>query len=240
MIGIRDVGGEHVSLPDEHFLLVGGDLVPLLQQVLRPVRQLRVRRDHAKLLLVFEDLLAQLVPAAVEEVHIADLLDPLRRRVVRRVRSTRNVVDEERLLGIERVDPVHIRDRVVGHGGRQVPARIPLERIDLRGVAEQVRLPLARVAADEAVEVFEAHSDGPLVERSVLAGLERGRVVILAEPRGAIAVVLQDPADRRLVARDETVVAGKAGGLLCDHAKAGRVMVASGDERRTRGRTQRR
>ena len=30
-------------------------------------------------------VLAQLVPALVEQVHVADLLDPLRRRVVRRV-----------------------------------------------------------------------------------------------------------------------------------------------------------
>ena len=46
--------------------------------------------------------------------------------------------------------------------------------IDRRGVAEQVRLPLAGVAADEAVEVLEAHADRPLVERPGLAGLEAG------------------------------------------------------------------
>ena len=74
--------------------------------------------------------------------------------------------------------------------GDQVPgARLAEERIDLRGVAEQVWLPLVGVAADEPVEVLEAHADWPLVERAELAGRERGRVVILAEPRRRVAVV---------------------------------------------------
>ena len=62
---------------------------------------LRVLRDHAELLLVGEDLLAQRVPALVEQVHVADLLDPFRRRVVRRMRAAGNVVDEERLARVD-------------------------------------------------------------------------------------------------------------------------------------------
>ena len=50
---------------------------------------------------------------------------------------------------------------------------------------------------------------------------------------------LQDPADGRLVFRDDAVVAREAGGLLRDHAEAGRVMVAAGDERRARRRAER-
>src|SRR5262249_17014973 len=100
--------------------------------------------------------------------------------------------------------------------------------------------PLVRVAADEAVEVFEAHADGPQVEGPRLAGLEGRRVVVLAEPRGGVAVVAQDAADRGLVLGDDAVVAGKAGGLLRDHAEAGRVVVAARDERGARRRAQRR
>jgi hypothetical protein len=51
---------------------------------------------------------------------------------------------------------------------------VALEGIDRRGVAEQVRLPLAGVAADEAVEVLEAHARRPLVERPGLARLQSG------------------------------------------------------------------
>ena len=50
----------------------------------------------------------------------------------------------------------------------------------------------------------------------------------------------QNGADRRLVLRDEAVVAGVARRLLGDHAEAGGVMVAAGDERRARRRAQRR
>ena len=128
---------------------------------------------------------------------------------------------------------------VVGHAGDQVPAGLALEGIDLRGVAEQVRLPLVRVAADEPVEILEAHAGRPLVERSDLTGAERRRVVVLAEPRGGIAVVEQDATDGGLVLGDDAVVAREAGGLLRDHAEAGRVMVAPGNQRGARRRAER-
>ena len=143
------------------------------------------------------------------------------------------------LLGIGLVNPRHVVDRLVGHGRDEVPARLAQERVDLRGVAEEVGLPLVGVAADEAVEVLEAHAGRPLVERTDLAGRERRRVVVLAEPRCRIAVIEQDAADRRLVLADDAVVAGKARRLLGDHAEAHRMMVASGDQRGARRRAQR-
>ncbi len=143
------------------------------------------------------------------------------------------------LLGVGLVDAVQVIDGVVGHAGDQVPARLALERIDLGGVAEQVRLPLVRIAADEAVEILEAHAGRPLVERPDLAGGERRRVVILAEPRGGVAVVQQNASDGGLVLGDDAVVAGEARGLLGDHAEADRVMVAPGDERGARRRAER-
>ena len=98
--------------------------------------------------------------------------------------------------------------------------------IDRRGVAEEVGLPLAAVAAHEAVEILEAHAGGPLIEGPNLAGLEGRRVVVLAEPQGGVAVVAEDAADGGLVFGNDAVVAGKTGGLLGDHAEARRVMVA--------------
>ena len=50
---------------------------------------------------------------------------------------------------------------------------------------------------------------------------------------------MQDAADGGLVLGDDAVVAGEAGGLLGDHAEAGRVMVAPGDERGARRRAER-
>ena len=240
VVGVGDVRGEDVDLAGEHLLLVGRELIPLLQQVLRPRRELGVLRDDAELLLVLEDPLAELVPALVEQVHIADLLDPLRRRVMRRMRAARHVVDEERLVGRQRVDLVHVPDRLVGHRGDEIVVGIALERVDVRRVAgEVVRLPLVRVAAHEAVEVLEAHADRPLVERADRAGLERRRVVVLAEPGGAVAVVPQYLADRGFVLGDEAVVPRVAGRLFGDDAVADRVVVAAGDQRGARRRAQR-
>ena len=54
---------------------------------------------------------------------------------------------------------------------------------------------LAGVAADEAIEVLEAHAVRSLVEGPGLGRLIEGRVVILAEPRGRVPVLLQDGAD---------------------------------------------
>ena len=239
VVVVGGVGGEDLDLADVELLLLRRQLVPLLQHVLRPGRQLGVLRDHAEALLVLEDALAHLVPALVEQVHRADLVHPLLGRVVRRVRGAGRVLDEDRLAGVGLMNPRHPVDGLVRHSGDEIPPWLALERIDLRRVAKQVRLPLVGVAADEAVEVLEAHAGRPLVERPDLAGRERRRVVVLAKPRCGIAVVEQDAADRRLVPVDDAVVAGEAGRLLGDHAEAGRVMVAARDQRGACRRAQR-
>ena len=154
--------------------------------------------------------------------------------------GARRVFDEERLRRHRLVEAIEIVDRVVGHAGDQVPARLALEGVDLGGVAEEVRLPLVGVAADEPVEILEAHAGRPLVERPDRARREGRGVVVLAEPGGRVAVVEEDPADRRLVLGDDAVVAGEAGRLLGDHAEADRVMVPPGDQRRARRRAERR
>ena len=210
------------------------------RQSFRPRRQLGVLGHDAEPLLVGEDGLAQLVPAVVEEVHVADLLDPFRRRMMRRMRAARDVIDEERLVGRDLLQLLHVLDRLVGHRRGQVPAGIALEGVDGRRVAEQVRLPLAGVAADEAVEILEAHPDRPLIERPGLARLVGRRVVVLAEPRGRVAVVLQDRADRAVFLADDRVVPGKPRRDFAHDPEAGHVMVASGDQRRPRRRAERR
>ena len=160
--------------------------------------------------------------------------------MMRRVRAARHVVDEERLVGRDLLELLHVLDRLVGHGRGEVPARLALEGIDRRRVAVQVRLPLARVAADEAVEVLEAHPVRPLIERPGLGRLIEGRVVVLAEPRGRVAVVLEDRADGAVLLPDDRVVAREPGRDFAHHAEAGDVMVASGDQRRARRRAERR
>src|SRR5271166_2722836 len=116
-------------------------------------------------------------------------------------------------------------DGVIGHSGGQVPAGISNVGIDRRGVAEQVRLPLAGVAADEAVEVLEAHSSRPLVEGAGLARNPVRRVVVLAEPQGTVPIVQQDPSNGGAILANDAVVTGEACRLLSNHAKPHRMMV---------------
>ena len=189
--------------------------------------------------MVLEDALAHLFVAVIEQVHRADLVHPFLCRMVRRMRGAGRVLDEDRLVRVGLVHPRHPVDGVVGHPSDEIPARLAIEGINLRRVAEQVRLPLVGITADEAIEILKAHAGRPLVERPDLARSERRRVVVLAEPRRGIAVIQQDPADGGLVLGDDAVVAGEAGRLLGDHAEAGRVMVAAGDQRGARRRAQR-
>src|SRR5271165_1863317 len=128
-------------------------------------------------------------------MHVAYLLDPFRRRMVRRMGSAGYVIDKERLIRRDLLQLLHVLDGLVGHGGCEIPARVALEGKDRGRVAIEVRLPLARVAADEAIEIVEAHSNRPLIERPGLGRLIGWRVMVLAEPRGPVTVLLQDRAN---------------------------------------------
>src|SRR5207244_3190501 len=191
----------------------------------RPGRQLRVRGNYAKPLLIGENLLAHGIPAHVELA--LELVDPFLLGVMRRVTSARNVIDEERLIGRSRVELLHARDRLIGHVGDEVVIGLADPWIYLGVIAEQIRRPLVGFATHEAVEVLKPHPRRPLVERAGYTVLEGGRVVVLAEPRCGITVVPESRADRRLVRRDYRVIARETGGQLRDHTKASRVMVAA-------------
>src|SRR5215813_9474369 len=117
--------------------------------------------------------------------------------MVRRVRGAGHVVAEERLARIDLVDFVQPLDGIIGHRSNEVPCSrwLTFVRIDRRGVAKKVWLPLAGIAANKPVKVLEAHARRPLIKRTSLAASEGGCVVVLPEPGGSITVVEQDPAD---------------------------------------------
>src|SRR5215469_12771034 len=93
-----------------------------------------------------------------------------------------NVIDEEWLIRCDGIDAVHVFDGIIGHRRRQIPARMTDVGINIGGVAEQIRLPLIRIAPDKAVKVFKAHAVRPLIKWTSLASLECRRIVIFAEP----------------------------------------------------------
>ena len=120
-------------------------------------------------------------------------------------------VDEERLVGDERFllpDPV---DRLVGHVLHEVIALFGrLLHLDGRRALVERRIPLVRLAADEAVEILEAAAaGGPGVERTRRAGLPHRHLVALAELRRGVAVQLERPGQRRRGVGQHRAVAGR-------------------------------
>ena len=112
VVGILQEPGVDLHLPAQHRLECVRHLVPG-RDFLVPRGELAIRRNDAQLLLAREGLFAQLVPALVELALV--LVRPFLRHVVRRVGGAGREVDEERLVGNERLllaDPV---DRLVGH-----------------------------------------------------------------------------------------------------------------------------
>jgi hypothetical protein len=106
IIGIGNIGRKDVRLTDEKFLFIGTECLPFREAgtaecglSIRPGRELRISRDHAEPLLVRNNLFAEIVPAFVKQMHVADFLDPLRGRLVRCVRAAGHVIEKERFVG---------------------------------------------------------------------------------------------------------------------------------------------
>ena len=199
-VGVLQEAREDLHLARQQRPLLLGDRVPRRERLVAR-RQLRVGRDHAELLLALEGLLAVGVPALVEAALVP--VAPLRRDVVRRVRAARRVVDEPRLVGLLRAHAVQPLDRLVGHRVGQVEVLL-LRRPDRRLVLGDHRVVLARLAAQEAPEVVEPEPVGPAVERARRTLLMVRRQVPLAERRGAVAVLLQHPRERRASPSERT------------------------------------
>ena len=161
VVGIGRVAGEHLRLPGEELFLVVRKRIPFRQDI-RPFGELRIRGDNPQPLLVGENLFAHDVPAHVELA--LELVDPLLLRLVRRVASAGNVIDEERPVGLDSVELSHVLDRLIRHVGGEVVVRLADPRENLGVIAEQIRRPLVGLAAHEAVEILEAHSRWPLIE----------------------------------------------------------------------------
>ncbi len=62
--------------------------------------------------------------------------------------------------------------------------------------------------------------------------------MVLAKPRGRIAILFEDFTDGSLVRSDDGIIARIARGHFANHTEACRVVVAPSDERRARGRAQ--
>src|SRR5262245_26237148 len=108
------------------------------------------------------------------------------------VRGAARPIHEEWLVGREGLVLTQPGDRVIGGGLAQMVVIVAagcVGMVDVGRVAHQHRLPLRRFPGEEAVEVFETVSGGPVIERAGGGRMLRGRVVPLAPSRGAVAVI---------------------------------------------------
>ena len=238
VVGVLQEPGVDLHLALEHRLHLRGHLVPR-RDLGVALRELGVGCDDAQLLLPRERLLAQLVPALGEAALV--LVGPLLRHVVGCVDGTRREVDEEGLLGHQRLLLAHPADGAIGHVLGEVVALLGRgRRFDRREALVERRVVLAHLAADEAVEVLEAPAAGrPGAERAHGRGLPGRDLVALAELGRRVPVHLQRERQRRLGVREQRVVARRGRGDLGDRAHPDRVVVAAGQHRLTRGRAQR-
>ena len=241
VVGVLGVPGVDLHLAGVERLQPVGHVVPCRERLVAG-GQLGVGGDDAELLLTSEGLLTKLVPSLVELALV--LVGPLLVHVMRSVAAAGRVVDEERLASVLRADPVEPLDGAVGHGVREVVRIVfvveRFRRPDDLLVLGQARVPLARAAAEDPVEVVEAPAVRPAVERSCRALLPIRREVPLAERGRAVAVVPQDPWQRGAVPRKDGGIAREPARELTDRAEPHRVVVPAGEERGARRGAQRR
>ncbi len=107
-------------------------------------------------------------------------------------------------------------------------------------VVDEIRIPLAGVAAEKAVEALEAAPDRPPVERAGGGLLVARRQVVLPDHERAVAVLDQHLGEKAVLERDHAVVSRVAARQLRDGGHRVAVVVAPGDDARPARRAQRR
>ena len=225
-----------LHLAGEHRLEVVGHLIPARDLVV-PLGQFGVLRNHAQLLLLLECLLPQRIPAVVELALV--LVRPHLGYLVRGVGGTGGEVHEERLVRRQRLLLPHPGDGPVRQIlGERVALLGRLRRLDRRGSLEETGIVLIGLATDETVEVLETRTGGPLVEWAGRGYLPHRHLVTLAELARRITVEPQRLRDRCLLLRPDAAVPRCRGRHLGDGPHAHRVMVAPGQQGLPGGRTQ--
>src|SRR5450755_4940784 len=160
--------------------------------------------------------------------------------MVGRVAAAGCHVGEPRRLLLLGANPVKPVDRLLGEIVLEVvllPVLSLRDADDLLVLGDQ-RVVLPGFTAEEPPEVIEPEPGRPAVEGSREALLVVRGQMPLPEPSRQVAVLLQDPRERRAIARDGRVVPRERTRELTHHAKADPVVVAPREQRRPRWRAQ--
>ena len=125
-------------------------------------------------------------------------------------------------------------DAALGHVLAEVVILV-VGRLNGGGVLHQAGLPLGGFTGEEAVEVIEAVTRRPAIERPHGGGLIGWGVVPLAEGRRLVAVVMQHFGHGGRGFRNHTRVAIPVDGPFGDRAVAHSLVIASGEQGRPGG-----
>src|SRR2546429_2099245 len=107
------------------------------------------------------------------------------------------------------------------------------------GSVKNCRRPLVSLTADEAIELVEAGVSRPAVIGPRNGYFPGWSLMILSESSGAVPVQAKHFCQRRYIVRPDAGVARKCRGKFHDGARVVHVMVATGEQGRARGRTER-
>jgi len=252
MIAMIDEPGVDLGHLAEQQPLVGRQVAPRPHRLVRrpalALRSLDVRVRVARrqagpfghepeLDLTREHELAIALVAHVEPAAIA--VDPVSRRVVRRVRAARREVEQPRLVGRRGRGIADVPQRVVGEIDAEVITVVrSRRRRDALVVLLEQRIPLAGLGAEEPVEPLEPAAERPLAARARGVTVAGRRQVPLADRPRAVAVLDQHFRDQGVLERDPRIRSREAGRVLRDAGHRVRARVAAGEQARLRRRAE--
>ena len=205
VVGHFDKPGEDFCLPGEEGLFVLGQAVPI-RNCLGLGRKHSALGNESRRKLAGEDLFAHVIPALIELALPARA--PLLRNVMRRMGGAGGVVDEERLIGRQRLLVFEPGNGLVGHVLEEMVLGV-LRQFDWCHAMIDERRPLVRFATHESVELVKALTGWPAVVRTGDADLPWCGLVPLSEGGGAVAVKTKDLGQRRDGIRNLRRVAGE-------------------------------
>jgi len=231
MIGVLEEARIDLHESCIHALLVHREAVP--GRNTRVARgQLCVGGNDAEFLLAGEGLLAINVPTLVEAALVS--VDPLAVHLQGLVGRAGRKEHEERLVGVQLLLAIDVEDRLVG----QLSGQVPPVRLDVQVVLDERRRVLVDGPAQEAQPMVKALAGGPAIERPQFGGLVVRHQMPLAQHVGAVATGAQVVGDGAVLGLQAPGVARELCGhqLLRQQAHADHVVVAPGQQRRSRGR----
>ncbi len=238
VVRVRQVRRERLHVAGVDRALDVAQVVPR-RHPLGPGRQLGVRREQPLGDLLGQRRLPPRVPAAIEPSPVP--LEPLGRRVVRRVASAGGEVAEPGLVDVDVAQVLHVLDRPVHQvDGEVVPLLERARWLDEVVVVHERRHELVRLPGEEPVEPLEAPTQRPAVPPGPQVLLVLRRQVPLADGPRRVPVGYQHRRRHRARRRDAGVVAGEPGRQVDDATHADPVVVAPGEHARPGGGAQRR